>query len=575
MLPKFAISLRHIAAIVILWLLLAFLPSCNFLKPSSASAIYRSSKTFQFVQPFDSALQSIMGLTLQPSDKNSVTVVAQRSRSKPGPQKGRRSSRSRKRASAAPPIIILEGEPQFKGITAGDSRSTLAHIRKKLGPPEGGTQQWLVYNKKYGVDFWGSARNKPVHEIRLNRGFKGRLNSGISLQSPVDDVFKAYGMPTEEIIVEDLHKNSGYGVLFKTEKGAKIEYYEHGLLFWFSEGQITQIVVYKKGATFKTPPRKIATVASVPSKKELQPLEVPPVEESPRWAPVRYIDMLWSYVKILWVYWYLTLAFLLIWAYLLRDAFRWLYYQVRPLPEGRLIVMAAPASGKVENINIWFEARRHKKRKLLVGSSSEADICLPHRSVEAFHARISARRTESGPATCIEQLDEKGVFVNNAPKTFAKLDTNSEVQIGKYRFLYERPSEYRQVQVQYKNGRVIEGVPTSWDIASKGFALIPSTAPSWADARFIRFEKLKGVYFVEDWDKDVRKNMLKSDRFLRKQPVNIRFLNGETAAGYLLGDYKEQSPRFYFFPKDQSGDVVYVLVERTSVDSLKRIKRGE
>jgi hypothetical protein len=558
---------------VFLWLLFVFLPACNLPEPGSANSIFQPIKARLFM----GTLKSFMGYALQPSDEDSVTVVAQRSRSR-----ARRPSRLKKTTSKLDPMIILEGYPEFNGIIAGDSRCTLAQIRRKLGKPEGGTEKWLVYNKKYGIDFWGPAENSPPYEIRLNRGFKGRLSSGISLQSSMDDVFEEYGMPSKENLVDDLRRKFGDSVLFRAPgERAKISYNKHGLLFWFSGGQISQIVVSKKGATFRTTPQKIAAPAPEPQEivgnapRDLKPLEVPPVEDSPRWAPVTNVDKLWSYVKVLWIYWYLTLAVLLICAYFLRRAFRWLYYQWRPLPEGRLILIAAPASEEVENINIWYEARRLKKKKLLLGSSSEADICLPHSSVEAIHARISARRTEGQPVTYIEQLGDRDIFVNNTRKTSATLNAKTEVEIGEYRFLYEKPSEYRQVQVQYKNGDVVEGVPTSWDINSRGFALIPSTAPSWADARFIRFEKLKGVYFVEDWDKDVRKKMLKGERLLRERPVNIRFQDGEASAGYLLGDYKKQSPRFYYFPKDQSGGVVYILVERSSIDSLTRVKDGE
>jgi len=147
---------------------------------------------------------------------------------------------------------------------------------------------------------------------------------------------------------------------------------------------------------------------------------------------------------------------------------------------------------------------------------------------------------------------------------------NAEVRIGEFHFRYEEPNEYRQMQVRYKSGRVIEGVPTSWDINAEGFTLIPSKAASWNDAKFIRFGKLKGVYFVRDWDEDVREKLLKREKRLHEHPATLRFRDNENLSGYIIGDYKEDMRRFYFFPEDQSGDTVYMLVERSSIKSLKR-----
>ena len=150
------------------------------------------------------------------------------------------------------------------------------------------------------------------------------------------------------------------------------------------------------------------------------------------------------------------------------------------------------------------------------------------------------------------------------------LAENADVRIGDFRFQYEAPSEYRHVQAHHENGTIMEGVPASWDIDSTGFTLIPSTAVSWSDAKFIRFDRLKGVYFSRDWDEDVRKELLNSDGSLHDHPATVRFLDGETSDGFLIGNYREEAPRFYFFPKDQSGDTVYVLIERSSVKTVER-----
>jgi hypothetical protein len=152
------------------------------------------------------------------------------------------------------------------------------------------------------------------------------------------------------------------------------------------------------------------------------------------------------------------------------------------------------------------------------------------------------------------------------------LRENADVKIGAFQFRYEAPTKYRQAQARYRNGRLVEGVPATWDIGSDGFVLLLSRSRSWRDSKYVRFEKLKGVYFTQDWDEDVRKK-IQGEKSLRDNPTTIHFQDGEACEGYLMGNYQEHSPRFYFFPKDQSGETVYILVERSSVKSIEQMER--
>jgi len=176
--------------------------------------------------------------------------------------------------------------------------------------------------------------------------------------------------------------------------------------------------------------------------------------------------------------------------------------------------------------------------------------------------------------TFIQRLGAGKVSVNAASKESMPLAASAEVEIGMFRFKYEKPTEYRQVQVRYRNGNAVEGVPTSWDIGKSGFTLIPSKAPSWMDAKFVRFDRLKGVYFLEDWDEDIRKKLLKAEKNLKKRLISLRFIDGESIDGSLISDYDEKKSRFYFVPNDQSGDAVYILIERSSIESITQVNEA-
>jgi hypothetical protein len=93
-------------------------------------------------------------------------------------------------------------------------------------------------------------QENTLYEIRLNKGFKGKLASGISMSSTKQDVFKIYGEPFFKQTVENVNGNFTDRVLFKSKDGiAKIYYNDNGVLFWFMEDKINQIVVYQQHIT--------------------------------------------------------------------------------------------------------------------------------------------------------------------------------------------------------------------------------------------------------------------------------------------------------------------------------------
>jgi beta-lactamase regulating signal transducer with metallopeptidase domain len=137
----------------------------------------------------------------------------------------------------------------FDDFIIGDANCTGEFIKSKLGKPEKETKDeqqgwWIAYRQKYGLDFWLNLQKNTLYEIRLNKGFKGKLTSGISMSSTKRDVFKTYGEPIREAAVDDLKTQFDDKVLFSRKDGfAKIHYDDKGLLFWFEEDKINQIRV--------------------------------------------------------------------------------------------------------------------------------------------------------------------------------------------------------------------------------------------------------------------------------------------------------------------------------------------
>jgi beta-lactamase regulating signal transducer with metallopeptidase domain/tetratricopeptide (TPR) repeat protein len=171
--------------------------------------------------------------------------------------------------------VTVEEGVGFDDIIVGGPKCTGEFIKSKLGEPDNEIKNekvwWLDYGKTYGLDFWVNAQKDVLEEIRFNKGFKGKLTSGISMSSTEQDVFNIYGRPVSEEEVEDLFvtKSIGDRVLFKksnrssrflwtrTTDGpiysspvvstiSKIYYDTQGLIFWFSGNIINQIVVFQK-----------------------------------------------------------------------------------------------------------------------------------------------------------------------------------------------------------------------------------------------------------------------------------------------------------------------------------------
>ncbi len=150
---------------------------------------------------------------------------------------------------------VVEEGVGFDGIVVGET--TAQFIKSRLGEPyeERNSQEtgwWLDYGPRYGVDFWLKRQTGVLAEIRLNKGFEGRLRSGISKASTQQEVFQTYGQPRDVKTVMDLEKHFDNQILYRRLNvlgrlwDSKIFYRQRGLLFWFEGDKIKQIVIHAK-----------------------------------------------------------------------------------------------------------------------------------------------------------------------------------------------------------------------------------------------------------------------------------------------------------------------------------------
>ncbi len=243
--------------------------------------------------------------------------------------------------------------------------------------------------------------------------------------------------------------------------------------------------------------------------------------------------------------------------------------------EGKLLLVGAKGRAKDElkrvKLNLNSIGKSLGRDSLIIGSSKEAGITLAHKSVSDCHCELSARMDEGKKRIFLEPISSRTLMVNGEEVTEATpLSDRDIIQIGVYTFRFENPHPYKQIVVRYLDGRILKGTPTTWDIESRGFHLLPRDAlPGSKEETLILFKDLKAVYFVRDFDGHIGKKMASRKGRIRGVHMELTFQDGEKMEGSTSETYDPGSPRFYFFPADQSGNAISLLVERENLKDTR------
>lgn len=121
---------------------------------------------------------------------------------------------------------IIEGEG-WRGFRVGATREALI---KELGAPDADSKgQWLKW-KKHSVHCIIDDK-QGASELRFDDGFTGETTAGIGIGSTLKRTLAAYGEPA---ISED------------KGKAKKLIWSSKGVLIWFNDDKVSQIVVFPK-----------------------------------------------------------------------------------------------------------------------------------------------------------------------------------------------------------------------------------------------------------------------------------------------------------------------------------------
>lgn len=127
----------------------------------------------------------------------------------------------------------------------------------------------------------------------------------------------------------------------------------------------------------------------------------------------------------------------------------------------------------------------------------------------------------------------------------------------------------RKLVVHFKNNRVVKGTTYKLDPNSLGFYLVPMEPEGDEDRKYIHFSDLKAIYFVRDFEGKFDRSEAAQDYPAEGQESKVAFEDGEIIEGRTLHHFDPSCLRFFLKPKENKGNNISVLIERSALKGLE------
>jgi hypothetical protein len=142
------------------------------------------------------------------------------------------------------------------------------------------------------------------------------------------------------------------------------------------------------------------------------------------------------------------------------------------------------------------------------------------------------------------------------------------LQSGRAR-VAQRTGTSRKLVLHYKNKKVMKGVTYKLDMNSLGFYLVPVEPMGEQERIYVHFSDLKAIYFVRDFEGKFDPSQAVQERSAEGQDVRIAFEDGEIIEGWTIHHFDPSCQRFFMFPKEDKGNNISILVERSALKGLE------
>jgi len=249
------------------------------------------------------------------------------------------------------------------------------------------------------------------------------------------------------------------------------------------------------------------------------------------------------------------------------------YFANKTSPVGKLILTRDPTKGLARNINIARLSEKKRHREISVGVGREVDVELPHRSMIDMRYSFWGLKAKNVVHTIVEAREgTDAVLVNDISRTgMVQLAHFDAVKIGAFEFRYETPKPLQQAVIYFLDGQVKQGWLLSWNTDSEGFHFLSRDDLPQRKEVFVRFYELKAAAFVRDFEGELTKRLLAQEMPRSGHLARIIFADGEELTGYVT-DLKNLEEKFYLFPDALGDNVMFFLIEKTTVKDIVLIK---
>lgn len=250
------------------------------------------------------------------------------------------------------------------------------------------------------------------------------------------------------------------------------------------------------------------------------------------------------------------------------------YLEKRTRPNGKLVVTYDPTKGTASNINLDRMTERKGINKLAVGLGPEAHIELAHISMIDKLYTFSARTVGAEIQTFVaaEKATDETIINEMSRTGEVMLRHLDKIKLGAFEFRYEIPRPLRQVVLYYLNGEVSQGWLVSWNIDAEGFHFLPRGDRQ--EESYVRYYELKTVAFVRDFDGELSERLLTLKAPRSGHQVRLFLADQEELTGYVL-NWQEPGEKFYFFPDSMGDNVLFFLIEKTTIRNLALLQEDE
>jgi hypothetical protein len=127
----------------------------------------------------------------------------------------------------------------------------------------------------------------------------------------------------------------------------------------------------------------------------------------------------------------------------------------------------------------------------------------------------------------------------------------------------------RKLVISFRNKKIVKGMTYKLDPHSLGFYLVPLEPQGDEERMYVHFSDLKAIYFVRDFEGKFDSSEAVQDYPAEGQEARVAFEDGEIIEGRTLHHFDPACLRFFLAPKENRGNNISVLVERSALKGLE------